>query len=125
MGAMRRYADTIEVQQGRVGDVEAAPELFVWHRGLWRVVAVQAYWVETGRWWEAAAVGDRPPTESRRGAGSGAGLSAGAGAGVGALLGERTVYRVEAGCGRLGRSGVFELAFDSADGRWRLEGVAD
>ena len=46
------------------------------------------------------------------------------------LLGERELWRVEAGRGPAGGpddagGGVFELSFDWSDGRWALVGCAD
>jgi hypothetical protein len=38
---------------------------------------------------------------------------------------ERTVFRVEAGCGRHGRRELFDLAHDPDSGRWQLERVTD
>ena len=38
---------------------------------------------------------------------------------------ERTVFRVEAGCGRSGRQEMFDLAHDPDSGRWQLERVTD
>ncbi|WP_410787745.1 DUF6504 family protein [Kribbella sp. C-35] len=38
---------------------------------------------------------------------------------------ERTVFRVEAGCGRYGRQEMFDLANDPDSGRWQLERVTD
>ena len=89
-----------------------------------------AHWVETGPWWQStgarAAIGSEDAaaeTETR---------------GVpqrpllGDLLTERELWRVEAGRGRLDSTdgepdggGVFDLAFDWADGRWTLVGCTD
>jgi len=50
---------------------------------------------------------------------------------VGDLLTEREMWRVEAGQGRAvgpdgqDTGGVFDLAFDWADGRWQLVGCVD
>jgi Family of unknown function (DUF6504) len=38
---------------------------------------------------------------------------------------ERSVFRVEAGCGRDGRQEMFDLAHDPHSGRWQLERVTD
>lgn len=38
---------------------------------------------------------------------------------------ERSVFRVEAGCGRSGRQEMFDLAHDPHSGRWQLERVTD
>ncbi len=104
--AMRRYADPVEVRRGWVSDVETeGPEQFLWHGKLWKVRAVLAHWVETGR--GGAAVLDE-------------------GAAIGDLLTERELWRVEAGRSPpRDISGVFELSFDWSDGCWQLVGCTD
>ena len=127
---MRRYDDPVEVRRGMVTGIEG-PEQFLWHGRLWKVRAVLAHWVETGPWWQSSGVravigsddaqyaddqhaddqhaGDRatpataPPTD---------------------LLGERELWRVEAGRGG-DTDGVFDLSFDWNDGHWQLVGCAD
>ncbi len=125
---MRRYDDPVEVRKGLVagsnGPVEA-PELFLWRGGLWKVVDVVAHWVETGPWWQssgvAALLGDDPGTAPD-------------GPATSDLLAEREVWRVEAGRGAVpqagsgpgsDRRGVFDLAFDWAQGSWLLTRCAD
>lgn len=123
---MRRYDDPVEVRKGWVagwGAGPEAPEQFLWRGRLWKVRAVLAHWVETGPWWQSSGVRavlgsdeevDRPDPP--------------AGAD---LLVERELWRVEAGSGRGAPDGapdgggVFDLAFDGADGRWQLVGCAD
>ena len=107
---MRRYEDPVEVRKGQVAGVEA-PEQFLWRGRLWKVRAVLAHWVETGSWWQSSDVpadtGPRP---------------------LGDLLGERELWRVEAGRGvedDADGGGVFDLAFDWSDGRWQLVGCVD
>jgi len=95
---------------------------------------VIAHWVETGPWWQSggarAVIGSDEP-------GSGSTRSGGADLCSPDLLGERELWRVEAGRGA-GRpvgvevddpavdgGGVFDLAFDWSDGRWALVGCAD
>lgn len=134
---MRSYDDVVDVRRGLVAGQEA-PEQFIWRGRLWVVRDVVAHWVETGAWWEQAGVaallgvgseGDTNDTVD--------GLDVLDGTRLGAdLLGERDVWRVEAGRGR-GRlaagpgrrtdagTGVFDLAFDWADARWRLVGCMD
>ena len=132
---MRRYDDPVDVRKGRVqgstGSVEG-PEQFLWHGRLWQVRDVVAHWVETGPWWQSggarAVIGsDEPAAEtSDRGPGGLRGAD---------LLGERELWRVEAGRGPGGGNGavdddidgggVFELAFDWSDGRWALVGCVD
>ncbi len=117
---MRRYDDPVEVRKGRVpgsgGPVEG-PEQFLWKGWLWKVSAVLAHWVETGPWWqsrEVAPVLGADPAGDPAAAGS-----------VHDLLAEREVWRVEAGRGQTGTTGVFDLIFDWAHGSWRLSRCAD
>jgi Family of unknown function (DUF6504) len=124
---MRRYDDPVETRMGLVSGVEG-PEQFLWRGRLWKVRAVVAHWVETGPWWQSggarAVIGSDEPTAGAVQTGSAD------------LLGERELWRVEAGRGP-GRpvgvepdaapdgGGVFDLAFDWSDGRWALVGCAD
>jgi hypothetical protein len=133
---MRRYDDPVETRMGLVSGMEG-PEQFLWRGRLWKVRAVIAHWVETGPWWQSggarAVIGSDEPAADRRSSGPG---SPGAD-----LLGERELWRVEAGRGpgrpvaapegttgadgALDGGGVFDLAFDWSDGRWALVGCAD
>ncbi len=117
---MRRYDDPVEVRRGVVGDslggaAVEAPEQFLWHGRLWKVRDVVAHWVETGPWWQSSGVravigsDDAGAATDLRGAD---------------LLGEREFWRVEAGVGPAS-SGVFDLAFDWAEGNWQLVGCVD
>lgn len=120
---MRRYDDPVEVRRGMVTGIEG-PEQFLWRGRLWKVRAVLAHWVETGAWWQSS--------DAR--AAIGVGQSNEAGETVrpvaqGDLLGERELWRVEAGRGP-GQAandggGVFDLSFDWGDGRWQLVACAD
>jgi hypothetical protein len=130
---MRRYDDPVETRMGQVSGTEG-PEQFLWRGRLWKVRAVLAHWVETGPWWQSsgarAVIGSDEPETPGRGAGGLRGAD---------LLGERELWRVEAGRGPGGGpdpgdgsadgpgdgGGVFELAFDWSDGRWALVGCAD
>jgi len=127
---MRRYDDPVETRMGLVSGVEG-PEQFLWRGRLWKVRAVIAHWVETGPWWQSggarAVIGSDEP-------GSGSTRSGGADLCSPDLLGERELWRVEAGRGPgagdgtgdgADGGGVFELAFDWSDGRWALVGCAD
>ena len=127
---MRRYHDPVEVRRGWVsGSVHGgeSPEQFLWRGRLWKVRAVLAGWVETGAWWASreidAALGTDPGAPE-----SGGGLAVRP---VSDLLGERELWRVEAGrggtrgTGGIATIGVFELSFDLDDGRWALVGCAD
>jgi hypothetical protein len=128
---MRRYADPVEVRQGPVGlgvdqGATEGPQQFLWRGRLWKVRAVLAHWVETGPWWQAtgarAVIGAEDATAETETRGR---------IPVGDLLTERELWRVEAGRGRPTTDGepdgggVFDLAFDWADGRWTLVGCTD
>jgi len=147
---MRRYADPVEVRQGPLdrdaGGLTAqglgaqsateGPQQFLWRGRLWKVRAVLAHWVETGPWWQSlgarAVIGSEDATAET-------GDSADRGRiPLGDLLTERELWRVEAGRGRPrpvehsvdgepdgGITGVFDLAFDWADGHWTLVGCTD
>lgn len=127
---MRRYDDLVEVHRGSVPGADGAgveaPAQFLWHGRLWKVRAVVARWVETRPWWHSSPVralaGDEVGTDTLPGQRDWDELHAD-------LLAEREVWRVEAG--RPGRpaegmsSGVFDLSYDVADGRWQLVGCQD
>ena len=98
---------------------------------MWRVLAVENRWIETGSWWTGAQVraarGEQvimaPP-----------GWSTPASTEVkpvaeapddADLLDEVIVWRVEAANGLPGSRGVYELAHSPARGRWQLRGVMD
>src|SRR4051812_45731459 len=138
---MRRYADPVEVRQGPLEDdaqglgaqgAAEGPQQFLWRGRLWKVRAVLAHWVETSPWWQSTgaravigsedAVAEVPADRGR--------------VPLGDLLTERELWRVEAGRPRppattpdgdieSGISGVFDLSFDWADGRWTLVGCTD
>ena len=140
---MRRYDEPVEVRRGPVpGWPGEGPAQLLWRGRLWKVRAVVAHWVETGPWWQHAHVhavigSEESGTEASTG---GAGGST---ALLEELLGEREVWRVEAGRGP-GRpapqgpqgsqephepatptTGVLELTHDTAEGRWQLVGCTD
>ena len=119
---MRRYDDSVEVRRGWIdGAVQGgAPEQFLWRGRLWKVRAVLASWVETGAWWASREVDAVLGTDASRAA-EAEGVVAVRSATD--LLGERELWRVEAGRG--GDAGVFELSYDYDDGRWALVGCAD
>jgi hypothetical protein len=128
---MRRYEDPVEVRRGPVEETvdpgadafpdERAPAQFLWHGRLWKVRAVLAHWVETGPWWSSpgvrAAIGSSEPSDDEQAVPRP----------LGDLITERELWRVEAGRGRDvdDAGGVFDLAFDWADGRWQLVGCVD
>ena len=123
---VRRYDEPVEVRRGPVAGWPAeGPEQFLWRGRLWKVRAVLAHWVETGPWWQhagmRAVIGSEDPSPAPT-AGTGA-LPA-----LEDLLGERELWRVEAGRGSAGTGpgdGTFDLAYDEADGRWQLVGCTD
>lgn len=118
---MRRYDEVVQVRRGRVGGVEA-PEHFVWRDRMWSVTAVAAQWVESGSWWEHRELQALLGVDE---AAASAAASGDVASSLAAVAGERTVWRVEAARGRLGPAGVFDLALDQPDGRWRLLACLD
>lgn len=138
---MRRYDEPVEVRRGPVpGWPGEGPAQLLWRGRLWKVRAVVAYWVETGPWWQHAHVHAVIGSEESSAEGS---AGTGGTALLEELLGEREVWRVEAGRGpgrpdpqRLQGSqephepatpttGVLELTHDTAEGRWQLVGCTD
>ena len=137
---MRRYDDPVETRMGLVSGVEG-PEQFLWRGRLWKVRAVIAHWVETGPWWQSGGARAVIGSDDASSSGDRRSTSRPSGADLLCvdLLGERELWRVEAGRGP-GRpvaapddpaeavvdgGGVFDLAFDWGDGRWALVGCAD
>jgi hypothetical protein len=134
---MRRYADPVEVRRGPL-DARGAegPQQFLWRGRLWKVRAVLAHWVETTPWWQSAGARAVIGSEDAV-AETAVGETADRGrVPLGDLLTERELWRVEAGRPRppattpdgdaeTGISGVFDLSFDWADGRWTLVGCTD
>ncbi len=125
---MRRYDDPVEVRKGWVtgpGHHGEGPEQFMWRGRLWKVRAVLAHWVETGPWWQSSGV--------RAVIGSDEAAASHVTGPANDLLVERELWRVEAGRGAArdadsgagSGTGVFDLSFDWADGRWQLVGCAD
>ena len=105
---------------------DAVPAQFVWRRRLWRVLAVQRSWVEAEPWWDDPRVrrargqdaparwsnelgGPSPPPEARSPGGD--------------LLGDRTIWRVEASAGASAQAGVYELACRGSE--WLLRAIVD
>ena len=120
---MRRYDDPVETRMGLVSGMEG-PEQFLWRGRLWKVRAVLAHWVETGPWWQSGSA--RAVIGSEEAVGAAADVRA-ADLRSADLLGERELWRVEAGRGAVTGpdGGVFDLAFDWSDGRWALVGCVD
>ena len=123
---MRRYDDPVEVRVGLVDGVEA-PAQFLWRDRLWQVRALVGHWVETPPWWDQPAVQGLLGVRRDGADGSTADDSTadGVGGSVAALVAEREVWRVDAGRGRLGTRGVFELVRAAETGQWRLTGCED
>jgi hypothetical protein len=144
---MRRYADPVEVRRGPL-DAQGAegPQQFLWRGRLWKVRAVLAHWVETTPWWQSAgaravigsedAVVETAVAETAVAETAVAETADRGRVPLGDLLTERELWRVEAGRPRppattpegdteTGISGVFDLSFDWADGRWTLVGCTD
>lgn len=111
----RRYDEPVDVR--RRDDV---PAEFLWRGRFYAVRSVLDCWVETGAWWRspvAAAVYGLEGAEQPEELGQPTGL---------ALDGaERQLWRVEASAGRAHGSGVYELGFDEATGRWTLVAALD
>jgi hypothetical protein len=131
---MRRYDDPVETRMGLVSGMEG-PEQFLWRGRLWKVRAVLAHWVETGPWWQSGSAravigsdetaGADDPRSSLRRPEPVEGSEPSADLRSADLLGERELWRVEAGRGPTDGGGVFDLAFDWSDGRWALVGCVD
>ena len=92
----RRYDASVEVRRR-----DEAPVEFLWRGRLHVVRAVLARWVETGRWWDASLETPGPDD------------------------GECELWRVEAGAGAAAGTGVYDLRFDWASGRWTIARVLD
>jgi hypothetical protein len=93
----RRYDEPIEVHLR-----DAIPDQFLWRDRLYVIREVLEHWVESGGWWR------EPQT--------------------GLDDGDREIWRVEAayrGAGDDHTTGIYELAFDTATGRWMLAVVID
>lgn len=97
---------TTPVDEPLAGDA-IVPESFIWRGRLFVVRAVQDRWRERRAWWREEAVTGRT-------CGPGDGRDAPGGECASAT--ERTVWRVEAGAGATGATGVFDLGSDAADG---------
>lgn len=125
---MRRHDDVIEVTCDR----DEAPSRFTWRGALWRVLAVENRWNETGAWWAGRAARlARGELDERADDGFDVpdeGIPAGhpaEGEGDSDLLDEVVVWRVEAANGMPGSRGVYELAHAPTRAQWRLRGVLD
>lgn len=107
VSTVRRHHDAVQVRLGREDD----PVQFVWREQLWRVLAVEGRWIESGQWWTSSAV------RAARGEDL---VDDGAD-----LLCEIEVWRVEAANGMAGSRGIYELTHAWHDGGWQLRTVVD
>ena len=101
------------------------PEQFLWRGRLWKVRAVLAHWVETGPWWQSH---ERPRGARHRGGPAGPRRAAAAALGTcspSVAVAGRGRPRARLPDGEPDGGGVFDLAFDWADGRWTLVGCTD
>jgi hypothetical protein len=130
---MWEFDDAVEVHSTTVDGVQT-PDQFLWRGRLWSVRTVRSQWTETAAWWERGLIGVGRPDDSlaRIDAATVAEVCTAARtrpAAIGLLDAEwgpeRSVFRVEAGCGRFGRQEMFDLAHDPHSGRWQLERVTD
>jgi len=120
---VRLYDDPVEVRRGLVTGIEG-PEQFLWRGRLWKVRAVLAHWVETGPWWQSSGVRAVIGSDDAAHAGPAATPPSTPSTPSPDLLGERELWRVEAGRGG-DTDGVFDLSFDWNDGHWQLTGCED
>lgn len=125
---VRRYDEPVEVRRGPVADwPEEGPAQFLWRGRLWKVRGVLAHWVETGAWWQHGGVRavlgseDPSPQPSQQPGQQPGGTT------LEELLGERRLWRVEAGRGPAGGvgPGTFDLCHDPVEDRWQLVGCTD
>jgi hypothetical protein len=106
------------------------PAQFLWRGQLWRVLAIESRWIESGEWWTSsqvrAARGDDDWEHQRLGGGTATMSRQHPGPGDDAdLLRESEVWRVEAANGMAGSRGIYELAHRFHDGAWQLRTVID
>ncbi|HEY3556266.1 MAG TPA: DUF6504 family protein [Kribbella sp.] len=125
---MWEFDDAVEVHSVPVDGVQT-PDQFLWRGRLWRVRAVRSQWTETAAWWERGVIGTGRTFDSLARINADTVAEVCSAAAVGVLDAEwgpeRSVFRVEAGCGRDGRQEMFDLAHDPHSGRWQLERVTD
>ncbi|HLZ37580.1 MAG TPA: DUF6504 family protein [Mycobacteriales bacterium] len=138
----RRCGEPVDVRRR-----DEAPSEFVWRARLYLVRAVLAHWVEAGSWWRAAAgvllaadaetappagpaldpvlvLVPAAPRWGQRAWGEPAPDLGTVAAGA-VDDREREFWRVEAGCGRVVDTGVYDLCFDWSAGSWTIARVLD
>ena len=127
----RLHTDVVEVQRR-----DDEPAQFLWRGRLYVVREVLARWTESGGWWRTAAVqaissggaAEVPGVVQAISSGGAAEVPGGAVLGGGSASvddGEQDWFRVEAGAGRLGSTGVYDLCFSWSSGSWSLARVLD
>lgn len=138
----RRYAEHVAVRRG-----DDAPAQFLWRDRLYVVRAVLAHWYASGQWWRAPAAaavfgGDHDsvpppaadlvlspiPPSPKWGQRAWGEPAPDVGASVGAVAvddGEQEFWRVEAAPGRAAGTGIYDLCFTEATGRWTVAQVQD
>jgi hypothetical protein len=94
---MRVYA--AEHRSIEVKGSEQGPEQFVWRDRLYRVQRILQQWDTSTVWWQDIAT---TPTGA-----------------------DRRIWRVEASPGRCAQTGVYDVGFDPASGRWSMLRVLD
>lgn len=139
---VRRYDETVEVREGAAH----GPSLFLWRGRLYVVRQVLGHWRERRAWWLEGATARLLGLDDGFDDGFGGhGLGHGAApdrapADEGGDVLEREIWRVEAGAGRSGGTGVYDLGRDvlaaastaspapaspAPPARWSLLQVAD
>jgi hypothetical protein len=113
-----RLRPPTEVAPGS-GAYDSQPDQFLWRGRLYLVRTVLGFWRERQAWWS------RPAALAAHGLG-GAAVLADVDR-VACAAADREIWRVEAGRGRLGTAGVYDLCRDLtvAEGSWRLMRVCD
>lgn len=120
---MKTFNDPVEVRVLPPGEsTEQRPDQFLWKGRLYAVRSILGCWSERQAWWL------RPQALVAHGQGAAAEMvdSQNGVARVGAAAADREIWRVEAGCGRLGPTGIYDLCHEvTGGGRWRLVQVCD
>lgn len=86
-------------ESAQVRRADEVPSEFCWRGRLYSVREVLAHWKEAGCWWREVEA-DR-------------------------AWAEREYWRVAAAPGRVFAPGVYELCFDSVEGRWSIASAYD
>lgn len=114
---------------GVTGAEPGAPAQFVWRGRLYLVREVLGHWVEVRPWWRAGAalalLGTDAPELSGALALAAPPVAPSIATDRSVEDGEREVWRVEAGAGRLHGTGVYDLCLDPVEGTWTLARALD